>query len=537
MAGKQVLISWIGHADLAAMCLDLGEGERSIVYAAVQNLPTKSAERPGPLKTALQAQAFAEVHLLTNYSRQVNDLYSAWLGQEATIHQVTLTSPTDYTSIFHASDEVCRGLWVRFRRERFETCMLLSPGTPAMATILILLRKSRYPSAFCQTFKGKLQRTEIPYDLVDDFVPELLRGPDVNLQFLAARSPGQVNGFEGILGDSQAIRLAVGRAQRSAFRDVPVLLLGESGTGKEMFATAIHKASHRRDRPFVPINCAAIPRELLESELFGHEKGSFTGAVGKRVGAFERADGGTLFLDEIGDCEPAIQAKLLRVLQPPADKGPCHREFNPVGSEKTITADVRVIAATNRDLVADIREHRFRDDLYYRLAVISLHLPPLRERKKDILLLADTLLRQINKQFRAREHAEPGYEDKCLSDDAAAFVKSYPWPGNVRQLQNALLQSAVMAAGDTIERGDILAAVGNLDIGQQVNALEYPLGDGFDLEEHLKSIQRHYLRRAMEESRGIKAEAARLLGYKNYQTLAAQLERLGVERSTAADGG
>jgi DNA-binding NtrC family response regulator len=534
MTAKRALLSWIGHADLAAMCLDLSEHDRAVVDAAVR-LNTREVERPGPLKTALDNQAFAEIHLLTNYPPQVNRLYLSWLGQAANLHEANLVSPIDYASVFQESDRILRDLWGRFRKARLEPCILLTPGTPTMATIWVLLGKSRYPAAFFQTFKGRLQRTEIPYDLVDDFVPELLRGPDLNLQHLAARSPGQVDGFEGIVGDSQAIRLAVGRAQRAALRDVPVLLLGESGTGKEMFAAAIHKASHRRDRPFVPINCAAIPRELLESELFGHERGAFTGAVGKRVGAFQRADGGTLFLDEVGDCDPSLQAKLLRVLQPPADEGPCHREFTPVGGEKTVTADVRIIAATNRDLVADIRENRFRDDLYYRLAVITLHLPPLRERKKDIPLIADCLLGQINRQFKGQGHAEPGFEDKILSDDAMAFVKSYPWPGNVRQLQNALLQVAVMAAGNTIERGDLLAALGNLDLGRQVNPLEHPLGDGFDLEEHLKSIQRHYLRRGMQESRGVKVEAARLLGYKNYQTLAAQLDRLGVEWK--AEGG
>jgi transcriptional regulator with GAF, ATPase, and Fis domain len=268
--------------------------------------------------------------------------------------------------------------------------------------------------------------------------------------------------------------------------------------------------------------------------LFGHEKGSFTGAVAKRVGAFTRADGGTLFLDEIGDCDPAMQAKLLRVLQPLPEKGPCDREFYPVGADKPATADVRVIVATNRDLVEDIRQSRFRDDLYYRLAVISLHLPPLRERKKDIPLLAASLLDQINKQFRDQKHAEPGYQDKRLSASAIAFVISHPWPGNVRQLQNALLQAAAMADGDTIERGD-LATVGSLDVAGRRNALEVPLGAGFDLEEHLKSIQRYYLQRAMEEAHGVKAEAARLLGYENYQTLAAQLKRLGVEWQAAID--
>ena len=531
MAARQFLISWIGHADLAAMCRDLPESDRASVGRLVR-LGSKDAEGAGPLKTALEVGSFSDIHLLSNYPAPVNQLYRSWLGHPATIHEVTLVSPIDYASVFGESDRILRSLWGRVRKEGLKPCILLTPGTPTMATIWILLGKSRYPSLFFQTFGGQLQRTEIPFDLVDDFVPELLRGPDLNLQHLAARSPGQIAGFEGIIGDSQAIRLAVGRAQRAALRDVPVLLLGESGTGKEMFARAIHKASHRRQQPFEAMNCAAIPRELLEAELFGHEKGAFTGAVARRVGAFLRAHGGTLFLDEIGDCDPAMQVKLLRVLQPPPDQGPCHREFQPVGSEKTAVADVRIIAATNRDLLADIRDHRFRDDLYYRLAVISLHLPPLRERSRDISLIANALLEQINQQFRQQGQCEPGYEDKSLSPDAMAFVKGYPWPGNIRQLQNALLQAAVMAAGPAIERGDLLASVGNVDPGRLVHPLEQPLGEGFDLEEHLKTIQRHYLRRGMRESGGVKAEAARLLGYENYQTLSAQLKRLGVTWTT-----
>jgi transcriptional regulator with GAF, ATPase, and Fis domain len=515
------------------MCLELPEQQRAQVHAAVK-LPA-SAEAPGPLKTALLNKDFAEVHLLSNYPPAVNQLYSRWLDHPATVHEVTLSSPTNYDAVFQATDGVLRSLWAEFRKRRLETCILLSPGTPTMATIWILLGKSRYPATFYQTFKGRLDRAEIPFDVIDDLVPELLRPADLNLQHLAAKSPRQVEGFDGIVGDSQAIRLAVGRAQRASLRNVPVLILGESGTGKEMFARAIHKASYRREGPFEAINCAAMPRDLLESELFGHVKGSFTGATGNRDGAFTRTNGGTLFLDEVGDCDPALQAKLLRVLQPRPGTGPSHREFSPVGAEKIVTSDVRVIAATNRDLVREVKAHRFREDLYYRLAVINLRLPPLRERKRDLPLLAETLLKQINEEFRQQEKKEPGYKDKSLSASAMEFVKRHDWPGNVRQLGNALLQAAVMAESEVIDRRDLVAAVGDVDNAPNLNALDHPLGDEFDLEEHLKSIQRHYLQRAMQEARGVKAEAARLLGYKNYQTLAAQLLRLGVEWSAPAD--
>ena len=309
---------------------------------------------------------------------------------------------------------------------------------------------------------------------------------------------------------------------------MPILLLGESGVGKEMFAQAIHRASPRAEGPFVAINCAAIARELLESELFGHKKGSFTGAAADREGAFAEADGGTLFLDEIGECDLEFQAKLLRVLQPPSNESPCHRVFRPIGATKDQTSNVRVVAATNRDLVKAIAQGQFREDLYYRLAVVTVNIPSLRDRKRDIPDIAGALMDRINRQLSAE--GEPGYTYKSLSASAISFVKRREWPGNIRQLYNTLLQAAVMADGDTLERIDLEAAVGQVPAlpGDRADAMEHPLGDGFDLEEHLNSIRRHYLQRAMEEANGVKAEASRLLGITNYQTLDAQLKRLKV---------
>ena len=188
-----------------------------------------------------------------------------------------------------------------------------------MAAVWLLLGKTRYPAKFLETFAGKSWVTEVPFDLTIDVLPDLLRDPDSHLQHLAAEGPQDVAGFENIAGESRVIRDAVGRAKRAALRGVSILLLGESGTGKEMFAHAVHKVSPRRDRPFVPINCAALSQTLLESELFGHVKGAFTGADRDRPGAFELANGGTLFLDEVGECDLETQAKLLRVLQPFVD--------------------------------------------------------------------------------------------------------------------------------------------------------------------------------------------------------------------------
>jgi DNA-binding NtrC family response regulator len=524
MPSFRVLVSWIGHADLTAMANELSETERHKVLTALTARPNSGIQK-GPIRTLVEAEQFDQIHLLSNYQSFLADWFAKWLPTRPRIHQVEIAAPTDYVSIFKAAEQTLVSIAESVDRQKAELCIHLSPGTPAMTAIWVLLGKTRYPATFYQTHDGRSWKTEVPFDLAFDFVPELLHSPDLSLQHLAARSPQEIAGFSQIIGNSKAIRLAVGRAQKAAIRDVPVLVLGETGTGKELFARAIHNASHRDAGPFSAINCAAIPQELLESELFGHKRGAFTGATADHSGAFEEADGGTIFLDEIGECAPAVQSKLLRVLQPPPGTGPCHRVFRRVGETQDRTSDVRVIAATNRNLLDEVGSLRFREDLYYRLAVITLKLPPLRERRSDISLLVDAFLTQINREFRPQE---PGYKDKSISAAANGFVRRYAWPGNVRQLYNALVQAAAMSAGDCIQQSDLEAALG-ISAQTQIDPLDQPLGDGFNIEKHLQEIQRHYLRRAMEEAGGMKTRAAELLGMANYQTLDAQLKRLGVK--------
>jgi transcriptional regulator with PAS, ATPase and Fis domain len=480
----------------------------------------------------LDLEAFNEIHLLSDHPPAWGAAYVKWLGHKVTLHQVSLKNPTDHAAIFTVVDQALAPLDPAWRKRRADVTFHLSPGTPAMAAIWILLGKTRYPAKFCQTFEGKAWVTAIPFDLAVDYVPQLLRSPDAHLQHLAARSPSEVEGFEHIIGNSPAIRLAVGRAERAAIRQVPVLILGESGTGKELFARAIHNASPRRSGPFVPLNCAAIPKELLESELFGYNKGAFTGASQEYAGAFEQAANGTLFLDEIGECDPAMQTKLLRVLQPPHEADPCTRVFRRLGDKKDRTTNVRVIAATNRPLLDAVKEGQFREDLYYRLAVITVKLPPLRARKADIPLLAERLLRQINTQFQKEE---PGYEGKSISGTAMAFMRQRDWPGNVRELHNVLVQAAVMSEGKSLDRADIVAAVAEVPGQAAVDVMEHPLGEGFDLEDHLNNVRKHLLRRAMQEAKGVKTRAAKLLGFKSYQALDAQLKRLGVEPGSSGN--
>ena len=240
----------------------------------------------------------------------------------------------------------------------------------------------------------------------------------------------------GQSGAMQSVFKLIGRASRSV---APVMITGESGCGKEVVARAIHKFSARQHREFVAINCAAIPENLLESELFGHEKGSFTGAMSQRVGRFEQSDGGTLFLDEIGDMPFQVQSKILRVLQ--------EGEFSRVGGNQTLRTDVRILAATNRQLEQDVESGRFREDLFYRLNVIRIHLPPLRERREDILPLANYFLQRISREHRLPPHR--------LSEEAIRHLEEYSWPGNVRELENTLERACVLATLDVLLPKDI----------------------------------------------------------------------------------
>ncbi len=505
------------------MAAALPEGRRAALFAKPYYAAHASGK--GPIGTLAECERFDEMHFLSNYDRAQSEAFVAWIGSQAHLHGVAIKNPTDYREIFDVTDGFLREVTESAGPGNVDLCIHLSSGTPTMAAIWVLLGKSRYPATFFQTYKNEAFLTEIPFDLEFDYVPELLRNPDVHLQHLAARPPSEVRGFEQIVGDSRAIREAVGRAARAALRNVPVLLVGESGTGKEMFARAIHGGSARRQGPFVALNCAAIPQALLESELFGHCRGAFTGAAADRPGAFEQADRGTLFLDEIGECEPDLQAKLLRVLQPPPGGGPSERSFRRVGEGKERTSDVRVIAATNKNLLEAIRRGSFREDLYYRLAVVTVNIPPLSKRRTDIPLLARRFLDRINEQF-AQE--EPGYVPRKLAGSAMSFLTQRSWLGNVRELYNVILQAAVMSAGEVLSPDDLRAAGADFALAGRAGTDEPALGEGFDLEAHLRAVQARYLTRAMEDADGVKTRAARLLGYRNYQTLDAQLKRLGV---------
>ncbi len=310
--------------------------------------------------------------------------------------------------------------------------------------------------------------------------------------------------FGEIVGESPPMRTLYGTIAKISQSEASVLISGESGTGKELVARAIHKSSPRRQGPFIRVNCGALAEGVLESELFGHEKGAFTGALRTKKGRFELADQGTLFLDEIGDIPPATQVKLLRVLQ--------EKEFERVGGEETLRVDVRVIAATNRDLAREVKEGGFREDLFYRLFILPVHLSPLRERREDIPLLAAHFLGQ----FSINRTAPP----MKLTDDAVAALTAYHWPGNIRELGNVLERAVVLASGSEIDASDLRFLL-NPPKGTDV------ADDSLDLEARLAALEKKILEQALNASGGVKARAARLLGLKE-STLYYKLEKHGL---------
>jgi two-component system NtrC family response regulator len=279
------------------------------------------------------------------------------------------------------------------------------------------------------------------------------------------------NVFEGMLGSSPQMQEVFTKIRKVAPSDASVLILGESGTGKEMVAQAIHRQSSRKDGPFVGINCGAIPDTLLESELFGHEKGAFTGAHAQKPGRIERAEGGTLFLDEIGELTPALQVKLLRFLQ--------EQRFERVGGRKEIEIDVRVIAATNADLTQEMTTGEFREDLFYRLAVVVIKLPPMRERRGDVSLLANAFLQKFG--------AASGKKNLRFNDQTLRLIEQYHWPGNVRELENRVKRGVIMAEGSRVAPADMELAVGN---GAAVRTLK-EARETLELEMVQEALRRH----------------------------------------------
>jgi transcriptional regulator with PAS, ATPase and Fis domain len=488
---KSILFSWVGFTDLKA-----SRGEKNLGV--------------GPIAQAVSELTFQEVILIFDVPDSDCKEYEKWLKTftSAKIHtkKAVLSSPTHFGNIYEAAVGVIKDKLESEDRD-VELTYHLSPGTPAMAAVWIIIAKTRYPAVLIESsIKGGVKVASVPFDLSAEFIPDLLRKQDERLEKLTAGLSPEAPEFESIIHRSNIMKRVIAKARLIAPRSVPVLTEGDSGTGKELLARAIHKASPRKEKPFIAVNCGAIPSELIESELFGYEKGAFTGAEKQRIGYFEAANTGTLFLDEIGELPLAAQVKLLRALQ--------EKEVTRLGSSKPISFDVRVIAATNRDLIKEIARGRFRPDLFYRIAVAVLKLPPLKDRAGDVGLLVDRILDQINEE----SVNEPGYKYKKISSSAKNLMFQHAWPGNVRELQNTLRRAAIWSSGTTIDLEDIREAMLPMVNPTNDSLLHKPLDDGINLPKLMELLAQHYLNRALHEANGNKTKAAELVGLPSYQT-------------------
>ncbi|MFS6537594.1 sigma 54-interacting transcriptional regulator [Idiomarina loihiensis] len=493
---SHTLVSWIGGNDLKA-----GES----------NSPKNNEF--GPIVSTLKCRDFDNVELLYNYPKEQVKPYLEWLKQHINIpvkaHHIELSSPVNFGEIYVSANKHLSNI----SNNHTLLSVLLSPGTPAMQAVWILLGKTRYPCTFLQSsLEQGVQEVAIPFELSAEYLPAAKSIDSEQLKQLSQSSAPVDAAFDNIVTRNPGMLALKAQAQILAEREVPVLITGETGTGKELFARAIHNASARKEKSFVPVNCGAIPLELVDSVLFGHKKGAFTGATSDKPGVFDQANGGTLFLDEFGELEPSVQVRLLRVLQ--------EGTFVPVGGTKERYADVRIITATHRNLMELVANGGFREDLFYRIAVGVLHLPPLREREGDLSLLIDSLLDALKKN-------DPLLGHKKISPDAKNLIFQHPWRGNIRELQSTLLRAALWCQGNIINADDIRQSLFSVP-AKDDDILAKDVSQGVDINEIIGLLVGEYIRKALAYTGQNKTRAAQLLGLKNYQTLNNWMEKYGI---------
>ncbi|MFV1966605.1 MAG: sigma-54 interaction domain-containing protein [Pirellulaceae bacterium] len=498
----RILCAWLGNTDLRA--------SEAVAEAGL-----------GPIAQAVKGMDFGEVVLLCDYAKKAGASYAKWLKRFTSapikVRLCKLSGPTEFDEIYEAVVATVHEE-IKTHDTQPELAFHLSPGTPAMAAVWVIVAKTRFPAQLIESSPQKGARVvSFPFQFSADFIPDLLRKPDEELVRLTQGLPPESPEFDEIIHRCRAMKELIARARRVAPRNAPILIQGESGTGKELLARAIHQASPRREKPFVALNCGAIPNEIVESELFGHVKGAFTGATKSRAGHIESASGGTLFLDEIGELLLHTQVKLLRVLQ--------EGEVLPVGADRPRPVEIRVISATNSNLIDQMTAGRFREDLFHRIAVAVLFVPPIREREGDLGLLVDRLLEKVNDEAEG----QPGHQHKNLSAGARNLLLQHRWPGNVRELLNTLQRAVLWSTGGVIRDRDIRDALLPSPSPGADGVLDRPLGKGLKLPELLSEVARHYLTRAHEKAAGNKTLAAELVGLSSYQTFTNWMNKYGVD--------
>ncbi|GAA3977528.1 sigma-54 dependent transcriptional regulator [Allohahella marinimesophila] len=504
---KKVLVTWLGRADCN--------------IAEAQDPEAREIKGCGPIAEAIRNIRFHEVYILFDvelYKRQpaYQTFLEDWLADfpgrkdlKLKFIDTGLAFPADHSEIYRALTHAMK----QFESEKthLDLYMHLSPGTPQMAAVSMLVGKTKFRATFIQTYFKKFEIVDIPFDISAEYKPSRARSA-VNL--LAQDAPLDA-AFGDIRTKNPEMMRIMDKSRKLARSDCATLILGETGTGKELFAKAIHNASKRAGNKLVTVNCGAISESLIESELFGHEKGAFTGAIAQKIGFFEEASGSTIFLDEFGELPLKAQVQLLRVLQ--------NGEFNRVGSAESQHTNVRVIAATNRDLTAEVVAGRFRADLFHRVAVGILKLPPLRERGGDMKLIANFELEKINGEL------EESNEYRKLSPGAENVIYHHAWPGNIRELQGALRRASLWTASPEIDEETMRDSILEMPGAQFGHTHPLDLEKPVELDSILNEVSIQYFEAALEKTGGNKAKAARLLGLGSSTTLNNRMVKAGLD--------
>jgi len=494
------LYTWLGYRDIENMKQDQN--------AAISSL------------AIFNKAPFDRIVIFANTWEESWDKYEAWLkkrlstiqrpSENIKIYRADVTTAIDYPSIIKHTQT-----WLSKLSEESEHLYInLTSGSPAMTAASILVGKGKSNTIFIQSSRDD---NVLDVDIPVDFGKAYVKSAAKNIASKAVAKPQANKIFGNIVANSSAMKSTINKAKRLSASELPTLILGETGTGKEVLANAIHAASLRSEKPLKIVNCGALPETLVDSILFGHIKGAFTGAEKDHKGLFEQADGGTLFLDEVGELTPETQVKLLRALQ--------QGEITKVGSDQTINVDVRIIAATHRDLMQLVETNKFREDLFFRLAVGIVEIPALRDRAEDISALVYELTDEINSA--ASKH--PDYKSKKTSESAIKFISTQAWPGNIRELWNTLNRAFLWSEKEKITEKDIQDALIIRRNTQEIVNVSLTLGQQVNISDILDIHRKKYVEAALKATGNNKTKAAQMLNIKSHQVLTNWIKELGLK--------
>ena len=494
------LLTWLGRTDID---LSLADEEAALATIALKN-----------------SKPFDKIVILANAWEGEWEDYLGWLKarlvksrrpfDDVAIYKAKLKSPIDYETILNESN-----IWInKLSNESEKLTISLTSGTPAMTAMSVVLGKARANVEFIQSSqRDGIIIPNIPVDFIKEYAKSAAKG----VAGKAVKDPNQSKQLQQIVASSPKMRDLISKAKILATSELPVLVLGETGTGKEVISNAIHMDSFRSDKSFKAVNCGALPQTLVDSILFGHEKGAFTGANSLHKGLFEQASGGTLFLDEVGELTPDIQVKLLRVIQ--------EGNITRVGGSETINIDVRIIAATHRNLLKMVEDGDFREDLFYRLAIGVINIPSLRERPDDIPLLVEELSSEIN----MTASTQLNNKSKNISDKGIKFILSQPWVGNIRELQNTLNRAFLWSKNTEITENDISDAMIVREKSEDNSEVILSLGQVVDAKQIIDNYKKRYICAALKASGNNLTKASAMLSLNSHQALKVWMKNVGVD--------